>query len=167
MRNVRAIVIVVSLAVALSFPMMVQAQLTEGAPSGKPFGNPWIDVRTYGAKGNGTTDDTTAIQNALTAAVSSKASVLVPAGNYKITGVLNLREGQSFFGVGDNTKLIAFTNNQTILNLKGSQIHVRGMFLTTAPGVTGVIGVYINPDGDVHANFNKLHTLRIEGQRQA
>jgi len=46
MRNIRAIVIVVSLAVALSLPMVVQAQLTEGASSGKLFGNPWIDVRT-------------------------------------------------------------------------------------------------------------------------
>jgi hypothetical protein len=163
MRNVRAIVIVASLVVALSFPMVVQAQRTAGAPPRTLFGNAWIDVRTYGAKGNGTTDDTTAIQNALTAAAASQAPVLAPAGNYKITGALDLYEGQSFFGVGDSTKLIAFTNNQTMLNLKGSHMQVQGMFLTTAPRVTDVIGVYINPDGDLHANFNKLHTLRIEG----
>src|SRR5262245_47018841 len=110
MRNVKAIAIVVSMAVALSFPLVVQVPWTEGAPQGKRVEKPWIDVRTYGATGDGATDDTTALQQALTAATSSKAPVLVPAGNYKITGALDLREGQSFFGVGDSTRLIAFTN---------------------------------------------------------
>jgi Chaperone of endosialidase/Pectate lyase superfamily protein len=163
MRNIRTIVIALSLAVALSFPMVVQVQLAEGAPPGKPFENPWIDVRTYGAKGDGVTNDTTAIQNALEDATLSKTIVFFPAGDYKITNALDIFEGQTLFGVGNGTKLIASTKGQTILNLKGSQIQIRGMFLTTESGVTDVIGVYVNPNGDVHANFNKLHSLRIEG----
>jgi|HubBroStandDraft_3_1064219.scaffolds.fasta_scaffold00002_31 hypothetical protein len=45
-------------------------------------GRPWIDVRAYGATGNGTTDDTAAVQAAITAATGG--TVYFPLGTYCI-----------------------------------------------------------------------------------
>jgi len=60
-------------------------------------GKPWIDVMAYGAVGNGTTDDTAAINAALAAVPSTGGWVFVPAGKYKISSSLLIQK--------DNTKL--------------------------------------------------------------
>ena len=58
--------------------------------TGGGSGLPWLDVvADYGAAGDGTTDDTTAIQNALNAAETlGGAVVYFPARVYKIAGAL-------------------------------------------------------------------------------
>jgi hypothetical protein len=52
-------------------------------------GRPWIDVMAKGAVGDGVTDDTTAIQNAINAAKTTKVSGIVyfPNGNYVVSQV--------------------------------------------------------------------------------
>jgi hypothetical protein len=45
----------------------------------------WIDVRCYGATGNGTTDDTAAINRALAAALASDQPLFLPHGTFKLT----------------------------------------------------------------------------------
>ena len=47
--------------------------VTISASSGSPF---WFNVQTYGATGNGSTDDTTAIQAAITAALAADGGVV-------------------------------------------------------------------------------------------
>jgi hypothetical protein len=53
-------------------------------------GHPWHDVKAYGAKGDGTTDDTTAIQAAINACGTIGGTVFIPAGYYKLTATLNI-----------------------------------------------------------------------------
>lgn len=52
---------------------------------------PFINVKdaAYGAKGDGTTDDTTALQNAINAAITAQVPVYLPPGEYKTTANLN------------------------------------------------------------------------------
>jgi hypothetical protein len=51
----------------------------------------WINVVSdYGATGNGTTDDTTALQNAINAGSSAQKPVFVPPGTYKTTRSLTI-----------------------------------------------------------------------------
>lgn len=53
-----------------------------------PFSN-WANAKTtYSAAGNGSTDDTTALQSCLTS--SSTTTCFIPAGNYKISSQLNM-----------------------------------------------------------------------------
>jgi Pectate lyase superfamily protein len=88
------------------------------APRGKlKMSSPsdWIDVQTgYGAKGDGTTDDTVAIQNALNAAVPGQ-TVYFPYGVYVTSAPLVVRTGgvvllgplpaqQSGYGSGAGTQ---------------------------------------------------------------
>jgi len=57
---------------------------------------PVYDVRSYGATGNGSTNDTTAIQNAINACAGTGGSVLLTAGTYR-TGTLTLGGNMTFF----------------------------------------------------------------------
>jgi hypothetical protein len=50
--------------------------------------NGWINARQYGARGDNVTDDTAAIQAALTAAAVAGLSVVIDAGTYVVTGLL-------------------------------------------------------------------------------
>ena len=50
-----------------------------------------LDARDYGAKGNGTTDDTRALQRLLDASARRGAEAFVPAGTYRCTSGLLLR----------------------------------------------------------------------------
>lgn len=59
-----------------------------------------VNVRDYGAVGNGTADDRTAIQAAIDAATASGQTVYFPAGRYRVTGPLVLTHNSSL--TGDN-----------------------------------------------------------------
>src|SRR5215831_18346711 len=53
-------------------------------------GRPWIDVRCNGAVGDGSHDDTAAINTTISAAVSNDWPVHLPAGTYKVTSQLTI-----------------------------------------------------------------------------
>jgi hypothetical protein len=55
---------------------------------------PWIDVKAFGATGNGSTDDTTSIQNAINTCPTSPngCTVFFPSGSYKISSALTVAQ---------------------------------------------------------------------------
>lgn len=55
---------------------------------------------TYGAQGDGITDDTTALQNAINDAQTAAGVVFLPAGTYKITSALAITTSVTIMGVG-------------------------------------------------------------------
>ena len=63
----------------------------------------WISVKDFGATGDGTTDDTVAINAALTAAgaLSPRGTVVLPPGFYKTTDTLNVPIGVTLTGEGN------------------------------------------------------------------
>ena len=87
---------------------MALTKVTYSMISGSP-----INVFDYGATGNGTTDDTAAIQAAFNAATTlTGATVVFPAGNYLITSTLTLPRsahitGATRRGVGNPPSAIA------------------------------------------------------------
>jgi hypothetical protein len=58
-------------------------------------------VKDYGAKGDGSTDDTAAIQRALDAAGTAGGTVEVPGGKYMIAGSLHVPPGVTLQGVSE------------------------------------------------------------------
>ena len=80
------------------------------------------DVRQYGATGNGSTDDTVALQAALTAACSTSpiGGVFVPAGTYKFTSTLTGCGGLTIKGVTWGSVLQA-SGNINGLQISGTQ----------------------------------------------
>jgi hypothetical protein len=75
----------------------------------------YINVRDYGVKADGTTDDTVALINAL-AAANSGGTVALPAGVLKLTGDITITADKlQLVGSGDGTKL-SFTNGGLIVD---------------------------------------------------
>jgi len=59
-----------------------------------------FNVRDYGAKGDGTTDDTTAIRNTISKAGSAGSVVYLPAGSYRVLKPLYLKSNMIMRGDG-------------------------------------------------------------------
>jgi hypothetical protein len=64
---------------------------------------PWVDVRAFGAKGDGVTDDTAAIQAALDAVPTGGAEVVIPPGTYLVSNKLKIKSGTWLHGSGPSS----------------------------------------------------------------
>ena len=72
-----------------------------------------VSVKDFGATGDGTTDDTAAIQAAITACQTSGSSLHIPAGTYKTTSTLNITSQIVMFGDGSRSSIINFYSSAT------------------------------------------------------
>jgi len=76
--------------------------------------SPWVDVRAYGAVGDGVTDSTAAIQAAIDVAEVSGGIVFFPVGIYKITSSLGIeKSGVTLKGAGRSYPLPGGDGQQT------------------------------------------------------
>lgn len=96
-------------------------------PISDGFGD-YLSVKDFGAIGDNTNDDTTAIQAAINYGISSGTAVIYfPVGIYKITSTLNVSAGlislkgqaSGWFGGGGSTIRMA-TANTTIIHIYGA-----------------------------------------------
>ena len=67
----------------------------------------WTNARDFGAVGNGTADDTAALQ----AALDQCAAVYLPQGVYRVTDTLRMRGGGALFGLSPISTQIAIDEN--------------------------------------------------------
>ena len=95
-----------------------------------------IDVRDFGAKGDGTADDTAAIQAAINAALEARIpAVHLPAGRYRTTDTIHLGYGEtfttlallgdgapSFAGSTAGTLLLPERTDRPALNIQGARM---------------------------------------------
>ncbi len=89
-----------------------------------------LNVKDYGITGDGSTDDTTAIQaviDLLSSNVTSPKTIFFPAGNYKITSNIIFRNISAYgspyhiIGEGPDSRIIQYTNNIPILRFGYNQ----------------------------------------------
>lgn len=83
-----------------------------------------FSVKDYGAAGDGTTDDTTAIQSAFNAAYAADGTVYFPAGRYRITSPVSLTGNAHKIAIkGENSAISEIFydgNNSIALQLQSS-----------------------------------------------
>ncbi|MCK9641685.1 MAG: hypothetical protein M0R39_17415 [Prolixibacteraceae bacterium] len=88
-------------------------------PTGQPANS--INVKDYGATGNGSTDDTASLLAAFNAAVAQGKTAWVPAGTYLINSRLSLPSNINITGSGNSSWLsgpISVGNGNTISQVK-------------------------------------------------
>lgn len=132
--------------------------------------NVYHNILSYGAKGDGATDNTTALQNAINAGYA----VLIPEGTFNFGGTLTLKKDSVIVGVGkksilryagagvamqesvgsyqggyDNLKLMNFTlttsnYSQTGIELTNNyQVTISGVYIDGAGGGFRTAGIHI------------------------
>jgi len=93
--------------------------IATGATTARTLANYFADVlnvKDFGATGDGSTDDTAAIQAALTAA-GANGTINIPAGTYLLSATLNALTNQQIIGAGmNNTIFRRFTDYGNTLN---------------------------------------------------
>lgn len=98
-----------------------------------------FDVRDYGAVGDGITDDTNAIQDALDAAAAGGV-VWLPAGSYRVTATLTMSNiGVTLAGVGpEGSKLVvgATLTGTTVVSITAYNCRVINLSVNGSSGTT-------------------------------
>lgn len=99
------------------------------------FGTRRLNVKDYGAVGDGTTDDTTAINAAMTAAKTASGrrggTVFFPAGRYLISAPINLYTAVSVLGEGWSLDTVNYNTSAIV----------------AAPGFVGTSMIALDADG--------------------
>lgn len=150
----------------------IEAQIGALGPAGGALDWFVVTDATYGAVGNGTTDDTAAIQAAIDACMAAGGGIVYfPKGVYKITATLNINPGSAanlhLIGEGGEyltSEILMATANTTALsftaNANGS--HVIGLGIVgptgggSGDGIVGAKDVYVR-DVRIYGFYNGLH----------
>lgn len=121
-----------------------------------------VNVKTFGALGNGVANDTAAIQAAINSI--SSGVVIFPAGTYRVSGI-GLKPNVKLQGLGGAT-LVATGNNQLLLaynNTTGaltSNIYVEGLKFSSG-GFTGCFGMYVFGTSTA-VRISNIHLAKLE-----
>jgi hypothetical protein len=135
----------------------VAGQVTTSATAAKPLPNAsdpatlaassaftgtyvhWLNVVGYGAKGDGTTDDTAAIQAAITAA-SDGDTVYLPRGTYKLTATLTVTKSITIRGEGC-VPVFGSLNSSVSFDYPKTSPYVKGTVLLQTAAATNAVSL--------------------------
>jgi hypothetical protein len=129
-----------------------------------------LNVRDYGAVGNGTTDDTAAIQAAINAGQTSGKTVYLPAADYLVTTSLVISAPVTFVGDGWESNLLvaaAFSGSSDVISINPSayteNIIIRDMSIRPVSGTPARygIGVDITTYGVAYCEFSGLRIATL------
>lgn len=104
-----------------------------------------VSARDFGAKGDGSNDDTSAINMAL----ATGKLVFLPKGSYKVTASLNVPAGAGLLGEGEFVTILQPENNVDCIKLNGTGGRVEKLRVSySGSGANSGIGIDI-PDGSM------------------
>jgi hypothetical protein len=123
----------------------------------------WLDVQDYGAVGDGTTDNTSAFNQALSAANAlGGATVLVPPGTYLVNGSLQLHTGTALRGASRSSAIIkqAATTGPLLYALDQRYLSVSDLTLA-GPGSGNGSGIYFDQSAGPAAAGLEIRDVNI------
>lgn len=98
-----------------------------------------VNVRAAGAAGNGSTDDTDAIQAAIDDLPVAGGTVYFPAGTYRLTDTLTLRSNLILVGDGDGASLLqqVGANKDCLAGVALNKVVIESLYLVGTGAGTG------------------------------
>lgn len=109
--------------------------------------DPTVNVMTFGAKGDGATDDTVAIQAALTAGAGGVVYLPRTANGYRVTGTIFLNSPDTVLcGDGPGTRIISSAAGYAI-SIAGARVRVCDLKIERASTSFGA-GIYVDGRGN-------------------
>lgn len=100
-----------------------------------------IDVRHFGAKGDGIADDTSEIQSAIDAAFAvGGGTVMFPAGTYNVSSTIELKTGCNMVGAGRASTIRDSVGNRAIVDIHDATDILVADLAFTGSGVLGTAG---------------------------
>ena len=114
-----------------------------------------VSVNDFGATGNGTTDDTAAIQ----AALNASKSVYFPAGTYKITSTLTLTSSMNIYGAGYKDTILngsSLSNTSAIISYTGGDQFSSISNIGFIGAASGSNAIGINVSNGYYASYTNL-----------
>lgn len=117
----------------------------------------YVTPQDYGATGNGTTDDTSAIQAALNALSTNGSTLFFPVGTYLISSTLTVSvTGTELVGAGWGSQIIFDGSVATtaITSSSGVRFHVRDLRLTQTN--TSHLGIALDISNSSSGVFERL-----------
>ena len=121
----------------------------------------YVNVKDYGAKGDGVTDDTAALQAALN---SSNKKIYIPTGDFICTSSLTINADTKICGDGPKLSVLKWasaTGNGLVPVLTGNNITIHGIKLYSTVDSTGW-AIYYEQLSDAMREF-KFYDYEIEG----
>ena len=129
--------------------------------------NESVSVKDFGAVGDGTTDDTAAIQAAIDAVqTAGGGTVYVPKGQYKTTDVIRITGKVNLIGANrtDVSAIVAHHTGAAILSLKGSTGScVKFLWFGTDTTTYPKTGITLGRSGVASAGHHLIEHIRIQG----
>ena len=92
----------------------------------------FVSVKDFGAKGDGTTDDTSAIQNAINFGASNGIAVMIPNGIFKITSTLTIPAAATY------SNFCLFGQTSTPLGTYGSTVALGSIIQTSTSSISAI-----------------------------
>jgi hypothetical protein len=124
---------------------------------------PFVDVRRFGAIGNGVANDTTAIQAAIDAVSAAGGGVVqFPAGSFLISAALDMlnKSGVHLRGVSmGNTKIIQSTLTVPVVKVSGAWMGIHDMVLQYATAASSSGADVLQLDG--YTRFSVFENLYL------
>ena len=125
----------------------------------KTLGMSAYNVKDYGAKGDGATDDTTALQDALTAALTTNGLVHIPAGTYLYSALpFHITDRVTILGEGRRSTILKPTGSYT-----GFAIRIDECWRSTGEGLNATFDPTV--DFDISKAGVTVRDLGIIGDR--
>ena len=91
-----------------------------------PTGDGVVSVLSFGAKGDGTTDDAAAIQAALDAAAAIRGTLVIPPGTYRVRSTLSVGSNTTLRGTGTLDAVIPGAQ-APVLWVNADDVHIEGI----------------------------------------
>jgi hypothetical protein len=133
-----------------------------------------INVKEYGARGDGVADDTDAIQSAFNAVPASDTVVLIPPGEYKVSASLSITRGMILAGPGSGhssgaTAVLRTTSatNDVLRVATTEGVVIRDISIGTSVTRTAGAGIAIVGSGGLINTRTRITNVYMQGMYDA